>query len=318
MMNFFAQYGLFFLKALTCLITFLLAVVGFLSLSKKSKSTFEIIPLNHDYQTIKARFSQEIKQQKISLKTLKKQDKLHRKNKPSLFVIDFIGDIKASQVDVLRETITAILSIATPADEVVICLESGGGTVNGYGLAASQLQRINDKKVPLTVCIDKIAASGGYLMSCCANQIIAAPFAIIGSIGVVAQLPNFHRWLKKHDIDVELITAGKYKRTLTVLGENTEQGREKFQQDLEKIHLAFRNYVFSHREQVDIDAVSTGEYWLAIDAYALKLVDSIKTSDDYIIDKFSTFNAVKLVKPVKSSLIDKLFKPMTQMMQVWH
>jgi serine protease SohB len=317
-MGFFAQYGLFVLKAFTGLLVFLLAVLGFLALNKKAKPKLDIIQYNNDYNDMQRRFNHEIKHRPLKSLKLSKRDKKVNKDKPNLFVVDFNGDMKASQVEGLRDIITAILSIANPQDEVVICLESPGGTVNGYGLAASQLQRIRDKKIPLTVCIDKVAASGGYLMSCVANRIVAAPFAIIGSIGVVAQLPNFHRWLKKHDIDVELITAGQYKRTLTLLGENTEKGRQKFQEDLEKIHHTFRQYVLSHRQQLDIDQVSTGEHWLAIDAYKLKLVDYLQTSDDYIIDKLTDFNVVKIVKHTKLSFIDKLFKPVSQLMQVWH
>ena len=108
-----------------------------------------------------------------------------------------------------------------------------------YGLAASQMQRIRDKKLKLTVCVDKVAASGGYMMAVVADKIIAAPFAVLGSIGVLAQVPNFHRLLKKHDVDFEMLTAGKYKRTLTMFGENTDKGREKFQEDIEDTHVLF-------------------------------------------------------------------------------
>lgn len=189
--------------------------------------------------------------------------------------------------------------------------------MNGYGLAASQLQRLRDRNIPLTVCIDKIAASGGYLMACVANRIIAAPFAIIGSIGVVAQLPNFHRWLKKHNIDVELLTAGEYKRTLTLFGENTEKGREKFQEDLEKIHDAFKSAVLSNRGQLNINQVSTGEHWLAKDAFDLKLVDSLKTSDDYLAEKMQDFNAFKIAVHGKKSMMEKLLKPAMKLIHPW-
>ncbi|MBI2786653.1 MAG: protease SohB, partial [Legionella longbeachae] len=244
-----------------------------------------------------------------------------KKNKkevqPTLYVIDFQGDIKASQVEQLRDEVTAILCTAKPTDEVLVRLDSPGGVVNSYGLAASQLQRIRDKKIPLTVSIDKMAASGGYLMACVANDIIAAPFAIIGSIGVVAQIPNVHRWLKKHDIDVELLTAGEYKRTLTVFGENTEKGRKKTLEDLEKIHTVFRNYLVSNREQLDIDKVSTGEHWLAKDAIELKLVDKLSTSDEYLLEKISHYKAFKLAIPPKTTLANKLLKPAMRFMHPW-
>ena len=232
-------------------------------------------------------------------------------------MLDFIGDIKATQVDQLRDEISAILTIATPADEVVLRLESPGGSVNGYGLAASQLQRLRDKQIPLTICIDKIAASGGYLMACLGHKILAAPFAIIGSIGVVAQMPNFHRLLRKNDIDVELLTAGEYKRTLTLFAENTDKGRKKFQEDLERIHLNFKDYVLKNREQLNIDEVSTGEHWLAKDALNLRLVDTLQTSDEYLLNKIESFNLFKITILAKQTLVAKLLKPAMKLLHPW-
>ncbi|ARG97220.1 protease SohB [Legionella micdadei] len=314
-MGFLSQYGLFLLKALTLVISFLLVVAGILALGRKPKPMLEITSLNKQYETTKQRLAHEIKNKKPEKKDKKSKKEL--KDRPSLYVIDFHGDIKASQVEQLREAVSAVLSIVQEKDEVVLRLESPGGAVNGYGLAASQLQRLRDRNIPLTVCIDKIAASGGYLMACVANRIIAAPFAIIGSIGVVAQLPNFHRWLKKHNIDIELLTAGEYKRTLTLFGENTEKGREKFQEDLEKIHEAFKTNVLSNRGQLDIDKVSTGEHWLATDAFDLKLVDCLKTSDDYLSEKMQEFNAFKIAIQGKKSMMEKLLKPVTKLIHPW-
>ena len=164
-------------------------------------------------------------------------------------------------------------------------LESGGGMVHSYGLASSQLARIRQANVPLTVCIDKVAASGGYMMACIGQKIISAPFAILGSIGVVAQLPNVHRLLKKHDIDFEVLTAGEYKRTLTIFGENTEKGREKFQEDLETTHKLFKNFVARYRPQLEIDDIATGEVWLGLAALEKELVDELKTSDEYLAER---------------------------------
>ncbi|WP_315983159.1 protease SohB [Aliamphritea spongicola] len=198
-------------------------------------------------------------------------------------MIDFDGDIKASELEPMREEITAILTMATEKDEVVVRLESPGGMVHTYGLAASQLERIKRQGVPLTVCVDKVAASGGYMMACLADKIIAAPFAILGSIGVVAQLPNFHRLLKKYDVDYEVLTAGEYKRTMTVLGENTEKGREKFIEDLEDTHLLFKEFVGEFRPQVDLEKVATGEVWFGRRSLDVNLIDELQTSDEYLI-----------------------------------
>jgi serine protease SohB len=214
--------------------------------------------------------------------------KLHKLNssaRPRVFVLDFDGDIKASATDSLRNEITALLNTATKKDEVLLRLESGGGMVNSYGLAASQLVRIRQGGIPLTVCIDKIAASGGYMMACIGNKVISSPFAVLGSIGVVAQLPNLNRLLKKYDVDFELLTSGEYKRTLTVFGENTVKGRDKLQKDLEVTHELFKNFVATYRPKLDINKVATGEVWLGINALENMLVDELKTSDEYLVSR---------------------------------
>lgn len=311
MMDFVAQFSLFALETFTIVIAILLAVAGVASIRQTPKSKLTITPLNKDFDELKSLMHKEILGKRL------KKTKKNKQQKPSLYVLHFIGDMKATQVEQLREEISAILTLATPQDEVVLCLESPGGSVNGYGLAASQLQRLRDKHIPLTICIDKIAASGGYLMACLGHQIIAAPFAIIGSIGVVAQMPNFHRWLKKNDIDVELLTAGEYKRTLTLFAENTEKGRNKFKQDLEQIHLNFKQYVLENREQLNIDDVSTGEHWLAKEAINLRLIDKLQTSDEYIIDKMSAFNVFKISIHAKQTIIAKILKPAMALLHPW-
>ncbi|RUR13301.1 protease SohB [Legionella sp. km772] len=310
-MEFLSQYGLFLLKTLTVVIALLVIFAGFFSMSRKPKPKLEIHSLNEQYEHVNSLMSKEVLGEKI------KKVKKSKEKKPTLYLIDFKGDIKATQVEQLREEITSILTVAKSDDEVVIRIESPGGSVNGYGLAAAQLQRLRDRNIPLTACIDKVAASGGYLMACVANKIVAAPFSIIGSIGVVAQIPNFHRWLKKNNIDVELLTAGEYKRTLTLFGENTDKDREKFQEDLEKIHTAFRQYVLANRSQLNIDEVSTGEHWLAKDAFDLRLVDVLQTSDDYLISKINQFKAFKVCAHPKEPLINKVLKPAMQLMHPW-
>lgn len=310
MMEFLANYGLFLLKTVTLVIGFLAVLIGIIAASRKTSPGLEITSLNKEYETMAHHVQASITGSKVTKK--KKATKAEisaKKDRPRLFVCEFTGDMKATQVDSLKEVVTAILTVATEKDEVVLKLESPGGAVNGYGLAASQLKRIRDKKIHLTVCIDKVAASGGYLMACIANTIVAAPFSILGSIGVVSQIPNFHRWLKKHNIDVELLTSGEYKRTLTLLGENTEKGRKKFQEDLEKIHHAFKEAVLSNRQQLDIDKVSTGEHWLAVDAFHLRLVDQLKTSDEYLISKLENFNVYKLALPQKVTWVQRMLKP---------
>lgn len=315
-MHFLAEYGLFLLKAITlvfAIITVLIAATAVLGKGKATSGKLEIKNLNKKYADMTEQLQSEILPKK-ALKAFLKSQKAAEKtaetaNKRRVFVINFNGDVKASAVESLREEVTSILSVAKENDEIVVCLESPGGMVPHYGLAASQLQRIKDKKIPLVVCVDKIAASGGYLMSCVADHIIAAPFSIIGSIGVVAQLPNFNRLLKKNNIEFEQLTAGDYKRTLTLFGENTDEGRHKVKEDIELIHQQFKDFIFSHRPQVNMAQVATGEHWLAARAMELKLVDRLMTSDDYLwsasrhADIFEVTYCCK--KPLTSRIFDK-------------
>ncbi|RUR38583.1 protease SohB [Vreelandella populi] len=219
--------------------------------------------------------------------------------KQRVWVLDFQGDLKASQTERFGQEVSAIIDVAEPADEVVVRLESAGGLVHAYGLASAQLDRLQKAGLTTTVCIDKVAASGGYMMACTAQHIKAAPFAVIGSIGVVAQVPNVHRLLKRHDIDVELLTAGKYKRTLTVLGENTEEGRAKFLEDLENTHHLFKEYVSEHRPEMDIEPLATGEIWYGSEALSNRLIDSLGTSEAYLVERMADANvySVKLEPP---------------------
>ncbi|MEZ7818174.1 MAG: serine protease SohB [Candidatus Azotimanducaceae bacterium] len=226
--------------------------------------------------------------------------------KDRTFVIHFDGDTAASGVDFLSVEISAVLTMAGPGDEVVVCLESPGGMVHSYGLAASQMMRIRNKGIPLTAIVDRVAASGGYLMAAVANRILAAPFAVIGSIGVVAQIPNLHRLLKKNDVDVEVLTAGKYKRTLTLLGENTEEGREKFREELEDVHALFQEFVAENRPELDIEAVATGEAWYGKRALELKLVDGLATSDEYLIELCETRDVFEVTWEETKKPIDRV------------
>ncbi|MBK9322302.1 MAG: protease SohB [Bdellovibrionaceae bacterium] len=246
-------------------------------------------------------------EQKEEKKKQKKSDKEQKhQHQSNVFVIDFNGDIKASATDHLREEISAILNVATPQDEVVIRVESPGGVVHGYGLAASQLLRVREKNIPLTICVDKVAASGGYLMSCVGNKILSAPFAIIGSIGVIAQVPNFHQILKKHDVDYKEYTAGEYKRTISILGEITPKGEEKFKEQLEATHSLFKQWVGHYRPQLEMSKVATGEYWYGQQALELKLVDELSTSDDYLAKLSEHRHVIKVNYMKKQKLADKL------------
>ena len=246
-----------------------------------------------------------------------KESRIRRKNNQKVYVLDFKGDTAASAVENLREEITLILATAKAGrDRVIVRLESPGGMVHSYGLAAAQLVRLRDAGFNLTICVDKVAASGGYLMACIANEIVSAPFAVVGSIGVVAQIPNFNRLLKEHHVDFELYTAGQFKRTVTMFGENTEEGKAKFEEELQQTHQLFKHFVEKYRPKLNIETVATGEHWYGEDAKGLNLVDKLQTSDEYILSLLPQHDVYVIQTRRKPSLGEKLGLQAAQMADV--
>ena len=243
-----------------------------------------------------------------------KEARARKKNNQKIYVLDFKGDVQASAVENLREEITLILATAKSGrDRVVVRLESPGGMVHGYGLAAAQLVRLRDAGFHLTICVDKVAASGGYMMACIASEIISAPFAVVGSIGVVAQVPNFNRLLKEHNIDFELYTAGQYKRTVTMFGENTKEGKAKFEEELQQTHALFKHFVEKYRPQLNVEKVATGEHWYGEDALSLNLVDKLQTSDEYLLSLLPQHDVYAIQTRRKPTLGEKLGLQAAQM-----
>ena len=317
-MNFLIEYGMFLAKALTIIISIGAVLSMIVSASQRTNrgednGEIEILPLNIDFEKTKNKLriaTVEESEKKIERKKIKKESKnknaFNPKSKRRVYVVNFEGNIAASAVDNLREEITAILSVANKKDEIVVRLESSGGMVHSYGLASSQLDRIKKAKLKLTICVDKVAASGGYMMACVGDKIIAAPFAIVGSIGVVAQMPNFNKLLKKHDIDFELLTAGEHKRTLTLFGKNTDKGREKFIEELNETHELFKEYVSKRRPNVDINKIASGEIWFGSRAKELSLVDEISTSDEYICSCFNSAKVFEIKFVRKQKLLQRV------------
>lgn len=329
-MEFIYEYGLFLAQAVTLVAAILIAVAGLVSMGHRQKAEqheghIEIRNLNDKYgqigdsiehmvtdpDTFKQLKKAEKKADKAEAKAAKKKRKKgdakaqedHRKR---LYVLNFDGDIRASATDNLREEISAVLLQAKDGDEMLVKVESPGGMVHSYGLAASQLQRITSAKVPLTIAVDKVAASGGYMMACVADRIVAAPFAVLGSIGVLAQLPNFHRLLKQHNVDFELLTAGEYKRTLTMFGENTDKGREKFVEELEETHGLFKEFVSANRPSLDIAKVATGEVWYGQKALTEGLVDELQTSDGFVQERLKEWDVYEVKFVHKKNWQEKL------------
>ena len=317
MLEIFLEYGLFLLKVITVLIS-VIVLISFVAASKKSTAAegLEIENLNDKYKGLSDSLNKAVmekdewKKKQKSEKAIAKKNKKKKTRKPKAYILDFIGDIKASAVPSLREEITAILDIAKRNDQIVLRLDNHGGVVHEHGLAASQLARIREKKIHLTVVVDKVAASGGYLMASVANKIYAAPFAILGSIGVIAQLPNFNRLLDNYGVDFEQITAGQYKRNVTMFGKNTDEDREKLKDQLEEIHELFKSSVNEYRPQLDLERVATGEHWYGSKALELGLIDEIKTSDELLIEmakKYEIFSVkLKVKKPLKKRLLSNI------------
>jgi serine protease SohB len=326
-MEFLTNYGLFLAKTLTVVLAILVVIGGIFALRLRQRDgaagRFKIIELNARYRDNQTQLERAIlpakqwhAQQKLREKEKKQAEKQPNDAVLRTFVLRFTGDLRASQVASLREEISTILAVARPKlDEVMVCLESGGGLVTSYGLAAAQLARVRAAGIKLTVTIDKVAASGGYMMAAVADRIVAAPFAIVGSIGVVAQIPNIHRLLKRNDVDIELLTAGQYKRTLTILGENTDEGREKFQAQLNDTHDLFKNFLQEYRPQLDLSVVATGEYWFGTTALALGLIDELSTSDAWIEAQFAERKMIDVSKMPVQSLAKRLRGSMEQSVQ---
>ena len=341
-MEFLFEYGLFLAKCLTVLVSLIIVIVFVLGSTQRGQPSqqgeLEVKNINEAVKEISQSLTRAMLnpiQQKAHHKADKKRLKQEEKNRKKqlkreledeaeaspasrVFVLEFDGDVQASAVDSLREEVSAVLSVANPDDEIIVKLESPGGVVHGYGLAASQLQRIKAKSIKLTVAVDKVAASGGYMMACIADKIIAAPFALLGSIGVVAQIPNFHRFLKNKEVDVEVLTAGEYKRTLTLFGENTESGKQKFIEELEDVHALFKEFVSENRPQVQIEEVSTGEAWDGKRALEVMLVDELMTSDEYIIDKCEDCEVFSVQYNQALNRWQKIFKKMQVLKSQWH
>jgi serine protease SohB len=345
------EYGMFLAKTLTIVLAILAVITMMVAAGQRRRhmprGSITVTHLNRELDSLrdslqrvvldkfafkkyakaeKKREKEESKQQKLSAeqgstKVAEESEDDTDVRRRRVFVLDFDGDMEASGLESLRQEITAVLTMAEPRDEVMLRLESPGGLVHAYGLASSQLLRFKQKDIPLTVCVDKVAASGGYMMACVADRLIAAPFAILGSIGVLVQMPNIHRLLKKNDVDFEMITAGEYKRTLTPFTEVTEKGREKLKQDVEQMHVLFKQWVKQYRPVVDIDQIATGETWVGLQAQERQMVDMISTSDDYIIqaceqaDVYEVSYAIRI--PLGEKIGGALQKAMDKTLMVW-
>lgn len=313
-MEFLIDYGSFLLKTISFIIIISLPFIFLFSSKSKDSSpsgSLKITNLSDKFDAMAGAVKSLSlsKAEKKQLIKKKKKDLKAKKNKAipkPVYVLNFNGDIEASSVENLKEEITAILKSDTKCQELVLRLESPGGTVIGYGLCAAQLQRLRDAGIKVTACVDKVAASGGYMMACVCNKIVSSPFAIIGSIGVVAAIPNFHKILKKNDVDYELHTAGEYKRTITMFGETTPAGRKKFKEHLEEIHILFKDHIKKFRPNLDMKKIATGETWEGIKALEEGLVDEISTSDEYLLNLSKKHEIFEISYVTKQNIQDKL------------
>lgn len=241
----------------------------------------------------KSRLKSYVKEQSLAQKQRKKTEL------PALWVLNFKGDIRASEGETLTKEITSVLSVASPEDEVLVRLNSTGGSVIGYGLAAAHLDRIRDKGLRLTIAVDEAAASGGYLMAAVADEILTAPFAVIGSIGVIATIPNAKKLLEDKGIKILEFTAGEFKRTVTPFSDVTPEREQKLLEQLADIHVLFKDFVSVRRPTLSIDDVATGEYWYGARAVENGLADRLITSDEWLLEKLETHEiyTVQTIKP---------------------
>ena len=314
MIEFFFDYGLFLAKLGTVAVAIVVVVGVIVALTKRGAHQEGLLVehLNKRLEGLgdtvrlavqgKDQFKQTFKERKKEAKELAKKGSQRKR----VYVIDFKGDIRATATTSLREEVSAVLAVASEDDQVLVRLENSGGTVHEHGLAASQLLRIKEKNIPLIISVDKVAASGGYLMACVASRIIAAPFAIVGSIGVIAQLPNFNRFLEDKGVDFEQITAGRYKRTVTMFGKNTEEDRGKLKEEIEDVHELFKMQILGHRPQIDIERIATGEHWYGTRALELGLIDEIRTSDDFLSEAATECDLYGVTFKRKKSLSERL------------
>jgi len=312
--EFLFEYGLFLAKTVTFVVAVVFVVGVAAAASKKARESGGLVvtSLNDRYRSMIDTLRDAVlpkKALKAFARTRKAESKAKEKSgeqSPRVFVIDFHGDIKATGVASLRKEVSAVLALATAEDEVLLRLENYGGMVHEHGLAAAQLVRIRDKGIPLTVTVDRAAASGGYLMACVANRIVAAPFAVVGSIGVLAQIPNFHRMLDQHGVTVEQLKAGRFKRTVTMFGENSDADRDKLREELEDVHRLFGQLIVDYRPEVDLEKVATGEHWYGRRALDLGLVDELATSDDVLLDRLQTADLYKVQWKGRKKLAEKV------------
>lgn len=314
MKEFFIEYGLFFAKSATFLLIVVVIIGLAVAFSRRDRTPekLEVKNLNKKYENMRDLLRSQVLSPKESKKLIK-FDKAKRKSarkKPTkterVFVLNFHGDIKATAAASLREEVTAILTFAESSDTVLLRLENMGGIVHEHGLAASQIKRLKDAGVNIVIAVDKVAASGGYMMACIGDRIIAAPFAVVGSIGVLAQLPNFNEMLKRYGIAFEQETAGEYKRTVTMFGENTEKERAKLREQIEQTHELFTAFIAEHRPDLDLDKVATGDIWYGRDAVDVGLVDEIKTSDDFLLEASKRTQLYEVTYSAKQSFSDRL------------
>jgi len=326
------EYLMFLAKAVTLVVAIMIVLSTLFALGAKGKrgtgkGSISVVRINEEIEEMCDDLKKVILDktalkidQKLEKKRHKEEEKARKKQLKEpvddaaeveaatkrVFVLDFDGDEAANEVEALREEITAVLTLAQPTDEVMLRLESPGGMVHAYGLASSQLDRIKSHGIPLTICVDRVAASGGYMMACLADRLIAAPFAILGSIGVLVQLPNFNRLLRKNDVDYETISAGEFKTTLTTFGEITSKGREKVKQDVEEMHVLFKQWVKDHRPSVDIDQIATGETWVGLQAKDRSMIDEVMTSDEYIMKACEEADVFAISFDIRQSLGDRI------------
>lgn len=165
------------------------------------------------------------------------------------------------------------------AKAVALVINSPGGSpVQSRQIYQRIRQLADDKKLPVLVFVEDVAASGGYMIACAGDEIYCDPSSILGSIGVVGGTFGFQDLLKKVGIERRLYTSGELKATLDpFLPENPEDvARLKaIQKDIHETFIALVKLSRGTKLQGDESYLFTGEYWAGEKAVKLGLADAI-------------------------------------------
>ncbi|KAA2214292.1 S49 family peptidase [Teichococcus oryzae] len=162
---------------------------------------------------------------------------------------------------------------------VVLAINSPGGSPVQSSLIAGRIRQLADKnKVPVIACCEDAAASGGYWLACAADEVIADPSSIVGSIGVISAGFGVEGLAAKLGVERRLTTAGGQKSFLDPFRPVEPWQQERLEELLGALHAEFKGWVRDRRGsrlKAPEEALFTGRFWTGREALALGLVDGL-------------------------------------------